>query len=63
MSGNNKAIVTLPRVILYKSHKKKTPLAIEITEIRKEPDYKFTASPGTWGTVTVQQLSSSNAQP
>lgn len=45
VSGNNKAIITLPKVILYKSHKKKTPLAIEITEIRKEPNFTNSLHP------------------
>lgn len=43
--GNNKAIVALPKVILYKSQRKKTPLAIEITEIRKEPDFTSSLHP------------------
>lgn len=57
VSSNNKAMVTLPEVTLYKSHKKKSPLAIEITEIRKEPGFTNSVHPQLPGAQSVQQQS------
>lgn len=58
VSSNNKAMVTLPEVTLYKSHKKKSPLAIEITEIRKEPGFTNSVHPQLPG---AQRVSNSRA--